>query len=150
MTTVHVDASEVHQLARDFNRHAGQVPRSAQAIVEKGGYDVVAIGSVLSPRDTGFNAGSISVDFGPLSFDAGPTSEYGDVLERGVPHPFVIRAKAGGTLHFVIDGHDVFAKSVTHPPISPRPYMGPAFDRTLPQVETALGRLLESSVVGRG
>lgn len=143
---VHIDASEVNQLATDMRRHAGQAPRSAQAIIGKAGFDTVAYGQATVAVDTGFLKGSIGVDFEELGFTAGPTADYGDVIERGVPHPFVIRAKTGGTLHFVIDGHDVFATSVTHPPISPRPYMGPAFDRVLPQVERALGGLAERSL----
>jgi hypothetical protein len=76
---------------------------------------------------------------GELSFDLGPTADYGDVIERGVPHPFVIRARDGGTLHFVIDGHDVFAKSVTHPPIAPQPVHVARVRPWAPQLEDALG-----------
>lgn len=147
---LYADLSEVHALARDLRRHAGQVPRSAQAITEKSLFDIEARGKIGSPYDTGFNAGSISTDIGELSGEVGPTSDYGGILELGVPHPFVINARPGHTLHFVIDGEDVFAKRVTHPPISPRPYMGPAFDHVLPLYERALGSMLESSVVARG
>jgi len=149
MTTVYIDAHEVHDLAVDIKRHAGQVPRSAQAITEKALFDIEARGKVLSPYDTGFNAGSISTSVGELSGEIGPTSDYGGILELGVPHPFVINAKPGGMLHFVIDGEDIYARSVTHPPIPPRPYMGPAFDAVLPSYEAALGRMLENSVVAR-
>jgi hypothetical protein len=149
MTTVRIDASEVHELARDMQRHTDEFPARAQLVTEKALFDIEAIGKVESPYDTGFNAGSISTDIGVLSGEVGPTSDYGGILELGVPHPFVINARPGGMLHFMIDGEDVFAKSVTHPPISPRPYMGPAFDRVLPQYEDALGQLGEQ-VVGRG
>lgn len=145
-----IDASEVHQLARDMRRHAGQVPRAVQSLTVKAGFDIEAEGKVRSPYDTGFNAGSISMDVGELSVDVGPTSDYGGILELGVPHPFVIEARPGHSLHFTIDGEDVFAKRVTHPPIAPRPYMGPAFDAVLPRYEDALGRVLEGSVVARG
>jgi hypothetical protein len=138
---IHVDASEVYDLADDIRRHADTTPERAQLVMEKVGYDMEAMAKVLAPVDTGFLEGSISVDFGALSFDLGPTAEYGDVIERGVPHPFVIRAKPGGSLHFMIDGHDVFAKSVVHPPIAPQPYLSPAFDRGLPQAEQALAEL---------
>jgi hypothetical protein len=140
---VYADASEVHDLAGDIRRHADELPGRAQLVVEKVGFDVEATAKELVRVDTGFLKGSISTDIGELSADIGPTADYGDVIERGVPHPFVIRARDGGTLHFVIDGHDVFAKSVTHPPIAPSPYMSPAFDRGLPQLESALGDLGE-------
>lgn len=138
---VYIDASEVHELADDIRGHARVFPDRAQLVVEKGGHDTVMISQVLVPVDTGFLKGSIGVDFGHLSFTAGPTADYGDIIERGVPHPFVINARAGGTLHFMIDGKDIFAKSVVHPPIPPRPYMAPAFDRTLEQVESGLAEL---------
>lgn len=143
MISVKIDASEVHDLADDMRRTADELPARAQLVVEKAGYDTVAISQQLVRVDTGFLRGSIGVDFGALSFTAGPTADYGDIIERGVPHPFVINAKPGGTLHFTIDGREIFAKSVTHPPIPPSPYMAPAFDRELPQVEAALGQLGE-------
>lgn len=150
MSTVHIDAHEVHELADDMRRHADELPARAQLVTEKVGFDmeaqtkanIIAVDAV----DTGFLLGSVSLDVGALSFDLGPTAEYGDVIERGVPHPFVIRARDGGTLHFMIDGHDVFAKQVTHPPIAPRPYLGPAFDHGLPQFEDALGQLGEQGI----
>jgi hypothetical protein len=143
---VHIDTSEVHELADDIRRNTDAFPVRAQLATEKAGFDIEAISKTLSPYDTGFNAGSISSDVGDLSVDVGPTSDYGGILELGVPHPFVINAKPGGMLHFVIDGQDVFARSVTHPPIAPRPYMGPAFDRVLPTYEDALGDLGEQVI----
>jgi hypothetical protein len=128
---VYVDVSEVHDLADDIRRHADELPGRAQLVVAKVGFDIEATAKELVRVDTGFLKGSISTDVGELSVDVGPTADYGDVIERG------------GTLHFVIDGHDVFAKSVTHPPIAPSPYMSPAFDRGLPQLESALGDLGE-------
>lgn len=144
--TVRLDASEVHDLARDIGRHVEEFPGRAQLAVEKTGFDMQKHAQAIVPVDTGFLMGSINIDFGALSFDLGPTADYGDVIERGVPHPFVITAKAGGMLHFVIDGKDIFAKSVTHPPIAPRPYLGPAFDAGLPDLEDALGQLGEQVV----
>jgi hypothetical protein len=52
-------------------------------------------------------------------------------------------------LHFMIDGHSVFAKSVVHPPMAPQPYLSPAFDAGLPRFVDALGQLGEQ-VVGHG
>lgn len=145
---VYVDASEVHELADDMRRNTSLLPGRAQLAVEKTGYVMLTIAQQLVPVDTAFLLNSIDLDFGELSLTLGPTADYGDVIERGVPHPFVIRAKDGGVLHFVIDGHDVFATQVTHPPIPPRPYLGPAFDRGLPQLEDALGDL-GAQVFGR-
>lgn len=138
---VYVDASEVHALADDTRRNTDQLPARAQLVMEKTGFDMQATAQVLVPVDTAFLLHSIDLDIGDLEFVLGPTADYGDVIERGVPHPFVIRAKDGGTLHFVIDGHDVFATQVTHPPIAPRPYLGPAFDKGLPRFEDALADL---------
>jgi len=143
MTTIYVDASEVHELADDIRTHADELPAKAQVVVEKTGFEMEAEAKVLCPVDTGNLMNSISLDVSALSFELGPTADYGDDVERGVPHPFVIRAKPGGVLHFQIDGRDVFATSVTHPPMAPQPYLGPAFDSQLPHLETALGDLGE-------
>lgn len=139
--SIHLDDSEVHELADDINRHAEEFTSSAGRVIEKGGFEMQREAQILAPVDTGFLKGSITIDHSPLGFDLGPTAEYGDYVERGVPHPWVITAHDGGMLHFVIDGHDVFAKSVVHPPMAPQPYLGPAFDSQLPNIEQALGEL---------
>lgn len=146
MISVHIDASEVEELADDMFRNTYAFPARAQLAVAKVGYDMEATAKSIVRVDTGNLRNSISTDVGELSVEVGPTADYGDIIERGVPHPFTITAQAGGSLHFVIDGHDVFAKSVVHPPIAPSPYMSPAFDQGLQQLEDALGDLGEQVI----
>jgi hypothetical protein len=146
---ISVDDSEVHDLAHDILRNTDLLPGRVETLVQKTGYDMEAMAKVLVPVDTGFLMGSISIEFYGLGFDLGPTASYGDYVERGVPHPWVITAAPGGTLHFMIDGHSVFAKSVVHPPMAPQPYLSPAFDAGLSRFVDALGQLGEQ-VVGHG
>lgn len=141
-----IDASEVHDLADDMRRYCDELPARTELVVHKTGFDMEATAKVLCAVDTGFLMNSISTDYFGLGFEMGPTADYGDIVERGVPHPFVITAKPGGTLHFFIDGHEVFAKSVVHPPMAPQPYVGPAFDQGLSSLENALGQLGEQVV----
>lgn len=139
---IHIDDSEVHALARDINRRTGQFPRRVQTVVDKGGHDMHAYAVARAPVDTGFLKGSITLDITGLGFVLGPTAEYGGYVELGVPHPYVIHAKPGGTLAFPGGGGGtVFAKSVVHPPQAPQPYLGPAFDAVLPLIERALGQI---------
>jgi hypothetical protein len=140
-----IDAHEVHQLADEMRHHADTMPGATRRVVKKVGYDmhartqanIIAVGAV----DTGFMLGSVSIDFTSLGFDLGPTAEYGGYVELGVDHPFEIRAHPGGFLAFEEGGEEVFARKVIHPPIPPRPYLGPAFDLGLPDLERALGAL---------
>lgn len=139
---IHLDDSEVHQLAEDIDRHADDTPVLAQRAVDKVGHDLQAYAIAKAPVDTGYLKSSISVDIGDLSAVVGPTAEYGGYVELGVPHPYTVHAHPGGVLAFPgAEGGVVFAKSVVHPPQAPQPYLGPAFDLALPQLEQALGAI---------
>jgi hypothetical protein len=147
---IHLDDSEVHQLADDIGRHADTMPVMAQRVMDKGGHDMQAAAQTNAPVDTGALKASISLDIFDLGFVLGPTVDYGGFVERGVPHPYVIHAKPGGTLAFPgAGGGIVFARSVVHPPMAPQPYLSPAFDAVLPHIEDALGALGEQ-VTSRG
>lgn len=140
---IRVDTSEVRDLAGDIRRNADEFTGRVQLVMDKVGFDVQAMAQVLCPVDTGNLKSSISIDHGPLSFDVGPTASYGDYVERGVPHPWVITASPGSSLHFWIDGREVFAKRVVHPPMAPQPYLAPAFDVGLQRAEEGLADLAE-------
>lgn len=152
MVHLHVDVSEVKQLAKDIRRHADETGPRAAEVVQKGGHDVLATAMVNTPVDTGFLRESESLDSivgrgaggryqAGLGFEVGPTADYGGFVEEGVPHPYTITAKDGGMLHFVVNGQDVFVKSVVHPPSPPQPYLAPAFDHHEPLIERALADL---------
>jgi hypothetical protein len=136
-----IDASEVHQLADEMRHHADTMPGRTRAVVKKVAFDMQATAQRLVPVDTGLLKSSISVDYSELGFDLGPTAEYGGYVELGVDHPFEIRAHPGGFLAFEEGGEEVFARKVIHPPMPPQPYLGPAFDLGLPDMERALGSL---------
>jgi len=145
---VTVDASEVHDLASDMRRHADQTPVLAERAVGKVGFDMEATAKIDAPVDTGFLESTIGIDFDPggLGFELGPTAEYGAAVELGVPHPVTIHARGGGFLRFMVGGRIVYVRSVTLPPRAPQPYLGPAFDQHLPNLERALGAIGERAV----
>lgn len=59
----------------------------------------------------------------------GPHVEYGTGLHGPKATEIIIRPRrAGGVLRFQIGNRIVFAKSVKHPGIRPRPFLEPAFD----------------------
>jgi len=75
---------------------------------------------------TGWLRGSIREDFdGPFKgrLRAGP--KYARFVNDGTP-PHEISAKGGGVLHFQMQGHDFFRRSVHHPGTKPRPFMDDA------------------------
>lgn len=144
---VYVDAHEVTDLAHEILHHTTTVRGLTRAVVRKTGFDLQAGAQRRAPVDTGALRASISTDFTDLGFETGPMVEYGAAIELGIPHPFTITAKDGGFLRFMIDGREVFARSVTHPPMAPQPFLAPAFDEALPRLEEALGAIGEQVIV---
>lgn len=129
-----IDASEVHDLAGDIRRHAGEVPRKAELVVSKTGHDMQATAQVNCPVDTGLLRSSISLDMQGLGFELGPTVDYGGFVEEGTDGPYLI--------------HNAFGWGITveHPGNSPEPYLAPAFDHHLPQFEHAIASLGDGAV----
>lgn len=115
---MHVDVSEVMALARDIQRNADAVPGLARAAVAKNAYDVTATAQTLAPVDTGALKSSISADINDLSYEVGPTVEYGVYQEEGTSE------------------------------MAAQPYLGPAFDQESPAIEDALGDIGDRAVSG--
>lgn len=125
------DASEVHDLAADIRRNAAQVEPVAGRIIAKTGFDVVATGQLNAPVDYGTLQSSIGVDVDGLTFEAGPTVEYGGWVEQGTDGPYLIPNAFGWGIE------------VEHPGNAPQPYMGPAFDVHEPRAVEAFAQLGE-------
>lgn len=134
---VTIDASEVHDLADDMRRGADQMPRRAELVMAKGGYDMQATAIDNAPYDTGNLAGSITLTLQGLSFDLGPTAYYGGFVEEGTDGPYPIENAFGWGI------------TVMHPGNDPEPYLGPAFDQHLPFIERALGAAGAQLALGR-
>lgn len=126
MGYVRLDTSEVHDHAGDLTGAAAAIIPLADTAVTKMGYDVVRDATILAPKDTTALAQSIGADFGFLSFEAGPTVEYGAWVEEGTDGPYEIPNAFGWGI------------TVIHPGNRPQPYMAPAFDRNLVGFEAAL------------
>jgi hypothetical protein len=84
---------------------------------------------------------------------AGGPAWYGKLYEDtdaggtgGVSHSWQITATKARALSFVVDGRRVFARSVTHPAMSARPYMTPSLDENAADIETQLRAALDAEV----
>jgi hypothetical protein len=111
-----IDTSEVHALAADIRTNAAKVPAVGERIVAKVGFDVTATAQVNAPVEFGVLQSSISVDVDGMSFEAGPTAEYGGWVELGTDGPYLIENAFGWGI------------AVEHPGNAPQPYLAPAFD----------------------
>ncbi len=118
MTIISFDASEVHDLASDMRRHAATVEPQAARVVAKIAYDIVATAQAIVAVDTGLLKSSISASIRVLSAVISALTEYAAYVEYGTSK------------------------------MAPQPYMGPAFERHVPQLDAALGEI-GSRVFGR-
>ena len=106
-----MNASELRGLAKTLRRRAAGLQGRADRAIKKTAYDIVADAAILAPKDTGYLASSISVDFpGLLKAVFGPTANYAGYVEWGTSR------------------------------MPARPYMHPATDRRLPGLLKALTR----------
>ncbi len=147
MVDISWDTSALRALVVDLNGAPSRAQARAQLVIVKGAHDIEMDGKIFCPVDTGYLRNSIGTDIGTLEAIIGPTADYGIYVELGVPHSYVIRARDGGMLHFVVDGHEIFVKQVIHPPSPPRPYLSPAFDRNIDGIERALGIVAEEAIL---
>lgn len=141
--SVEFDVSALRSLIVHFDESSEKVLKGAPLVVKKSAFGIEGRAKARVKVDTGNlrNSISTSITDGGFGAEIGPTSSYGYFVEVGVPHPYVIRAKGGGMLRFVVDGHVVYAKQVTHPASAPAPYMGPSWDEEIPLFEQAMGQL---------
>lgn len=117
MTSVRIDASEVHALADDLRQAADTMPGKAQSVVSKVGHDMQATAQAIVPVDTGHLKSTIGTEVMGLSADVFATAEYSSYVELGTSR------------------------------MAPQPYLGPAFDQHLPDLESALGALGSSAIL---
>ncbi len=92
-----------------------------------------------------------------LTVEATPTGAAGVVGYRAIyakwqeqgTRPYTIRARNRRALRFMgRDGEPVFAKSVRHPGLRPRPFLGPSVEDVRPQVRPYLTQLVLDVVNG--
>lgn len=91
-------------------------------------------------------------------YDVGGGTLVGEIGPQGIPYaaiqefggrtsPHVIRPRVAEALHFVMNGKDVFARSVNHPGsnIPARPYLRPALAATQDKIVQEFGLFLRAS-----
>ena len=110
-------------------------------------------GQVLQHR-TGKLAASIRAEAAHLEgtkivgavYGAGGPAFYGAIHEYGAPDPWAIMAVNARALHFLSEGREVFAKSVTHPPLPIRGFMSPSLDEMAPTIQTELQSAIDAEL----
>lgn len=108
---MHLDVSELRDLAGDLKKGAAKVESLAPLVVKKSGLDIEATAKVNAPVDTGTLENSISADIDGLTAEVSATTNYADYVEYGTSR------------------------------MAAQPYMGPAFDAHVPAFEEALGKV---------
>lgn len=110
------DARQLASLATDLTKAAKNVQPVASAAVRKTAADIIRDAQIATPVRTGNLRSSITADIADypavVSAEVGPTASYGAYVEFGTSKQ------------------------------APQPYLGPAADRHVPILETALTRLL--------
>lgn len=114
MASFTVDLSALNRFEMELGQVPADVTRQLRPVVKKTGFDVVGNAQRIVPVDTGNLKNGIGVDFDSdgLGFTAGPTASYGGYVEFGTSR------------------------------MAPRAYMGPSFDRFIPQAVEAAGEIL--------
>lgn len=132
------DTSELRLYAKDLRVMPEKIVPQVSKAVRKTLHDIEGDAKRInkaSAFDTGNLNNSISteVDGDGLGGVVGPTADYGVFIEEGTEGPYPIPNAFGWGI------------TVMHPGISPRPFMGPAFDRRSPSLDRALDRIIIAS-----
>lgn len=105
---VHIDASELRDLADDLGDAIARTPRRVASAMAATAHDIEVDARRLAPVNTGALRSSIGSDIDGLSVDVGASARYAQYVEEGTSDT------------------------------APQPFMRPAFDRNLPGLERAL------------
>jgi len=108
-----LDTSGMRELKADLGKLSARAIPTAMQAVAKTAHDIEATAKTLAPVDTGNLQGSISTDIKGLTAEIGPTASYAIFVETGTSR------------------------------MAPQPFMGPAFDRHAPELEQALGAIID-------
>src|SRR6266550_4175069 len=106
-------------------------------------------GEVLNVR-TGVLRSSINTRIKESSTEVtatvGTNIKYGGYHEYGVPHSWEIRPKSARVLAFQVGGAQVFAMSVTHPPLPERSFLRSALREMQPAIKAGLSEAVGAAV----
>lgn len=116
---ISIDTSELDAMAARLASAGPRIGAVASAALRKGAFVIQAAAQSNAAVDTGALRQSISTSFsgdgrsGSMAAEIGPTVDYGKFVEEGTSR------------------------------MAPQPYLGPAADRGIPQIEAALGAVAQ-------
>lgn len=110
---MHLDVSELRDLAGDLKSGAAKVEALAPRVVSKVAHDIERDGKIFAPVLTGTLESSISSDVNGLSAEIGPHTDYEQFVEYGTSK------------------------------MDAQPYMGPAAEKNTPAFVEAMGQVGE-------
>ena len=146
VVSMSVDTSEFSKQLKKLSSAARD--QALLDAVEAGGRVIQAeaminTNAVFSDKATGALANSIIVETKgsgtKASANVGPTVIYGRIQELSG----IIKTVSAKYLHFVIDGVDIFTKTVHIPA---RPYLRPAVDNNRDKIAAAVGETLKRNI----
>lgn len=142
------DTSDLDRFVRDLGEAPEKTEKLTKVVVQKIAFDTVAGAQARVRVDTGNLKNSIGQDFDDdgMGFEAGPTANYGGVIEYG-SRPHEIRPRNAKALHWVDgEGGDQFRRRVWHPGTQPYPYMRPAFDAAIAPLDEIMGQIGKKAI----
>lgn len=105
------DNTELERFAGDLSTASRGAQKRAMQAVRKAAHDIQAHAQDRAPVDTGHLRGSITIADMGTAVEIGPTAHYGGYVELGTRR------------------------------MAPQPYLGPAADRVLPELEKAIAEI---------
>jgi phage gpG-like protein len=128
-------------LARAVARLGLELQRKVQAEKLTGQVLKVRTGSLRSSINTQFVEG---VD--QIAASVGTNIRYARLHEYDVGHPWLIAAKSAKALRFEIGGRVIFRRSVRHPPLPERSFLGSALREMQPTIEAGLREAVAQAI----
>lgn len=136
-------ADKIEELEAALEKHLKEAMVSAMRRVEATAKDRV-------PVDSGTLRASIAHEIRKISSNVlrghiGSSVNYAADVEFGTD-AHTITADSAEALHWTDGGEDVFAKSVSHPGTPAQPYLGPAIEENIDEIEELLIAAIETAV----
>lgn len=111
---------------------ANMVQMALANSIQEVGFKCQEIAVANAPKDTGYYSNNIKYD-GKKEVVA--HANYSAAIEYGIKNPVIIKPKNAKALRFVVNGEEIFAKSVQQKTRAPNPVMRNAARQTQKEVD---------------